>query len=67
MEKGTIVKFSEAGLDWLYPIHNGRREKAKKKRFKFSGIDRNDPGVIHVKRTTSDIFYSYHIAFLEPE
>lgn len=64
METGTIVKLSQAGLDWIYPVHDWRWERAKKMRFKFRFIDKE--GSARVKRLTSDSYLSFHPTFIEP-
>ena len=66
MKRGTIVKFSEAGLDWLYPSQGPAREKAKEKRFEFCGVNRNDLDTVRVKRMTSESYIYYHATFIEP-
>ena len=66
MEKGAIVKFSEAGLDRLFPRHNGFREEAKKKRFKFRNINRKDSGIVRVSSMTGKSFTYYSKSFVVP-
>ena len=70
MEKGTIVKLSQEGLDWIYKNSPARRERAKGYRYEFYGYPKNKferkHGIVRVKRLTSYSFLTFHESFLEP-
>ena len=62
--QGQILKFSEEGLDWLYAVEDGRRERAKKRRFEYRCITRNDSNCLTVRLLTGS-YQTYHNSFLE--
>ena len=70
MEKGTIVKLSQEGLDWIYGNKPAWRERAKNYRYMFSGYPKSEferkHGIVRVKRLTSYSFLTFHESFLEP-
>jgi len=65
MKKGTLVKLSQEGLDYLFPVQNHFRERAAKKRFLYCGPDKKDLDVVRVKRLTSASYAYYHKRFIE--
>jgi len=69
MQKGTIVKLSQEGLEWLYKNSPARKERAKTYRYEFHGYPRNkserEYGIVRVKRLTSYSFLTLHESFLE--
>ena len=69
LKKGDLVRFSKVGLNYLYPVYNSKRERAKKRRFIFqnyTGYYGGGPGVCRVKRMTSDSYIYFAVRFLEP-
>jgi hypothetical protein len=63
MEKGDIVKLSQAGLDYIYPVHNWRRSSAEKRRWSFCKITKD--GSASVRRLTSHSYWYFHPSFIE--
>ena len=63
--KGTLVKLSEHGLDWLFPVHGHLRNTAAKKRYLYCNPVKNNPEIVRVKRQTSDSYIYYHKSFIE--
>lgn len=67
MKTGTKAKFSEHGLEWLYPVLDHRRQRAIEQRFEVVGYSR-DGECLRVKHLSTPKHYSssFHWSFLEP-
>ena len=67
MKIGTIVKLSEAGLDYLYADAPRKiREKAEKLRYEYRGHSKQYDDVVIVKRLTSNSWLNFHKTFIKP-
>lgn len=67
MKKGTILKFSEEGLDWLSGGDAGERAKLTFKRFEFRCKAREAPECLSVKLVGKNYYRTYHQSFLEED
>lgn len=68
MKRGTLVKLSQKGLEWIYK-NIAWRDRARGYRYIFWGYPRDEferkNGIVRVKRTTSHSFLTFHKDFLE--
>lgn len=69
MNRGDIIKLSQAGLDWIYGSKPAWGDRAKDYRYEFWGYPRNEferkHGIVRVKRLTSYSFLTFHKSFIE--